>query len=431
MAETSAFYRQCEALFVDKLGYGRRWKTAAAQALGIGRATLYRYFENDDAVAPDVLAKLVELSGEKEAVHGDGEMVALIATGLLDLQDEIDTRGWLKTGYPNALQRVFDLASARNIADGQTRWPVDMASLAVIAQRPLFEWVPDLSWDPAGDYTDAVLLETGEITSACADLAAAGKDSETELVERSGFGLLKKICLDRPDGQAIYVAFRRAVIDHPILTNWAVTVLADPVLASVDGIEDVVEAFYQRLPEALTVNGEIPVCKISGTVLRRQRNGFHTECRDPEAVRLAKAGDHDTIAWSPRAKQLRRAFRMYWCLPGLSEIILFERLKSAGWVCSLWPKLDRVDLAATSPDGQRRIAIDVKDYLSPSTLAVRFDGFKDFEPDHNCYLVIPDYLTDLSPGYARAFKTVRKSYTKTKVLLRTVSGLLTELGVAA
>ena len=43
------FEPRCQELFGKKLGMGRRWKTAAAQALGISRATLYRYFEDDGA----------------------------------------------------------------------------------------------------------------------------------------------------------------------------------------------------------------------------------------------------------------------------------------------------------------------------------------------------------------------------------------------
>jgi hypothetical protein len=59
----------------------------------------------------------------------------------------------------------------------------------------------------------------------------------------------------------------------------------------------------------------------------------------------------------------------------------------------MWPTLDRVDIDATSPDGTRRIAIDVKEYLSPENLAARFRGFKEYTLTHDCYLVVPDYMT--------------------------------------
>lgn len=126
---------------------------------------------------------------------------------------------------------------------------------------------------------------------------------------------------------------------------------------------------------------------------------------------------------------MRRPFRLYWCLPGKTELDLAARLESAGWACRLWPDLDRVDLAATAPDG-RRIAADVKDYLSPENLAVRFQGFKEYAADHACYLVVPDYMPEVSRGYARRFEAVRAAHAKAPVELRTLSDLLDDLGVA-
>src|SRR5262245_35914240 len=60
-AMATKFETRCQDLFGRKLGMGRRWKTAAAQALGIGRATIYRYFEDDSDVPADVLARLGKL----------------------------------------------------------------------------------------------------------------------------------------------------------------------------------------------------------------------------------------------------------------------------------------------------------------------------------------------------------------------------------
>src|SRR3546814_11297747 len=91
---------------------------------------------------------------------------------------------------------------------------------------------------------------------------------------------------------------------------------------------------------------------------------------------------HETLKYRNGMLYLRRAFRNFWCLPGLAELELARRLVALGWSTTLWPKLDRVDLVATSPDGNRRIAVDVKDYFSPARLAVRFTGFKEYQADH-------------------------------------------------
>src|SRR5262249_5895843 len=106
-----------------------------------------------------------------------------------------------------------------------------------------------------------------------------------------------------------------------------------------------------------------------------------------------------------------------------------ENLRAAGWTCEMWPTLDRVDIEARSPDGSRRIAIDVKEYLSPENLAARFGGFKEYASTHHCYLVVPDYVPEVTKGFERRFDAVRSAHGKTPMDLRTASDLLEELEV--
>ena len=129
--------------------------------------------------------------------------------------------------------------------------------------------------------------------------------------------------------------------------------------------------------------------------------------------------------------QLRRPFRLYWNLPGRAELALERDLLAAGWKVELWPNLDRIDLIVSSRDGKKRVAIDVKEYLSPEILAVRFEGFKEYAADHECFLVVPDHILETSSGYHRRFESVRASYSKTPVNVRTVSELLRELEVTS
>lgn len=430
MSATNTFHDRCEALFAQKLGYGRRWKTAAAQALGIGRATLYRYFDDDRGVSPDVLAQLKQLDAGEQLIRDDRQMLRLFARGLLDVQKQIDEHGWLKEGYPTTLQRIFDLAAARNMLEGEPRWPTDFGALSRLAQKSLYDWGVDVSWDPDGEFIATTLIEGGEITPACIDLAMHGQDPEAEIIENAGYKLLEGICRERQDGQAIYVGFRRAVIENPVLTSWTTAILTNPLLVSLERLDEIVYAFYHRVPKSVVVEGSVPICSVSGTVLRREGSGYHTECRDPEAVRRARSRNCDRLKWRTGTMHLRRPFRLYWCLPGRTEIELAKRLEDAGWTVELWPDLDRVDIAATSPDGSRRIAADVKEYLSPENLASRFEGFKEYATDHECFLVVPDYMPEVSRGYERRFKAVRASRAKAPIALRTISDLLDELEVA-
>ncbi len=429
MSSKTKFYTQCEQIFQADLGFGRRWKSSAAQALGIGRATLYRYFENDSSVPDDVHARLRALSQRQSPRHDDRQMLSLFARGLADLQAEIDANGWIKAGYPSTLQRVFDIAGAQKATNGDDRWPTDLAGLAAQAQLPLYKWKIDLSWDPDGDFTAAALISNGEITQECADLAAPGRDPEAELTENVGYQLLMDICRNREDGQQVYAAFRKFVITHPVIGNAISALTTAPILASIERIYEILDAFYQRVPEALCVGSSLPVCQVSGTILRRERAGFYTEYRDPAAIDRAKSGEYDKRRWRVTTMQLRRPFRRYWCLPGLTEIALAETLSDAGWACDLWPDFDTIDLAATSPDGTRQIAVDVKAFVSPNVLAARFGGFKQYVGNYECYLVVPDYLPAVVPEYERRFRAARAALGDVDVAFQTLLGLLSELEV--
>jgi hypothetical protein len=235
--------------------------------------------------------------------------------------------------------------------------------------------------------------------------------------------MLLGLCHDRTDGEDLYRTWRRTVIENVVMASWSGTVLMDPLLATLERSDEIVEAFYDRIPESFAINGQLPICTVSRTILRRDGRVFHTECRQPEAVRRAREGVHDTIRYRPGMLYLKRAFRTFWALPGLAELELERRLAAQGWATTLWPALDRVDLVATSEDG-RRLAIDVKDYISPARLATRFQGFKSYEADHECLLVIPDYLTEADPHFEARFEALRAANGRPAVSLTTVSDLI-------
>lgn len=427
MTDPIPFEIRAKALFADQLGHGRRWKTAAAEGLGIGRATLYRYFADDSLVAPDVIARLEALAAPRAPTRSDREMICLIARALVEIQTRMDVQGWLSAPYPPAVRRVFDLGAARNLDAGFAAWPTDLHGLMARAQQPLFRWAPDMSWDLGGEYFATLLLENGEVSTDCRALALPGGDPEGEIEENLGYEMLIGLCRDRVDGEDLYRSWRRTVIENVVMPSWSSTILMDPLLATLERSDEIVEAFYDRVPDSFAVNGILPLCTISGTILRRDGRAFHTECRQPEAVRRAREGVHDALKYRPGMLYLKRAFRTFWALPGLAELELERRLTARGWSTVLWPGLDQVDLVAVSPDG-RRLAVDVKDYVSPARLAARFAGFKAFEADHDCRLVIPDYLIEVDPHFEARFDALRAANGRPAVSLSTVSDLVEEVG---
>ena len=421
------FLSRCEALFAPQ--HGRRWKAACAGALGIGRASLYRYFSNKISVPEEVLAGLTRIEQPSRPAISSRDMLALYARALVELQDCLDRHGSLKGGYPENLRRAFDLASALNAADGSATWPVELGEAVQRAAQPLYKWVQDLSWDVDGEFTAARLIQNGAVSTECFELAGKGFDPEAELRENAGYERLIKICFNRSDGPEFYRNWRRLVIERPVIQSVARILNDYPVLMDRDA-RDLLGHFYQPVPESMAALGSLRICKMSGTLLRPLDRGgkrHETDCRDPAALKQALSGTYDTIEFSAEVRQLARPFRIFWCLPGRAELEVERKLSKAGWNCVLWPELDRVDIVAQSPDRKRKIAIDVKDYLSPATLARTFEGFKEFARSHECLLVVPDYLRKVTPDYERRFFALRESWRKLPVRLTTVSKLVKEL----
>jgi hypothetical protein len=255
--DAKPFETRCQKLFSVRLGYGRKWKTACAQALGIGRATLYRYFEAETVIPDDVTRQLLELEKPQKPVRNDREMVILYASGLVELQKRIDERGCLTAPYPRSLQRAFDLGAANNILSGTSNWPTDLITLSRSAQEPLFRWVQDMSWDSHDEFFASRLIENGEVGTDCLRLAINDGDPEREIEENFGYDMFVGICRNREDGDELYRTWRRLVVENPVLQNWSSTILVkNPLLAGVNRIDEIVEAFCQcrnKTPAVLPV----------------------------------------------------------------------------------------------------------------------------------------------------------------------------------
>ena len=62
------FAADCRRLFAPE--HGRRWKTAAATALAIGRTTLYRYLNGEQPVPAPIRARLAALATQPARPYG-------------------------------------------------------------------------------------------------------------------------------------------------------------------------------------------------------------------------------------------------------------------------------------------------------------------------------------------------------------------------
>jgi hypothetical protein len=426
------FTLRCEKLFSETLGYGKRWKSIGAIKLGIDRKTLYSYLKKNNAPS-NILARLEKLENNSSTPKSTPkvptqDLVRLMAASLQDVEEQLSSRGWIAVPYHENLQRLFDLSAARNIDSGSAVYPTDLPSLIKYGSTPLFEWLDDVSWDKEGEFLAETLLQEGQTTHACNLLAAHGADPETELRQNKGFQALYSFCVGQKDGQQIYADFRRLTVESPLLTNISTEILTHPRLCAIAGNKELLNLFYEPLPDYYVYDRKVHLCKVTNIPMRIAHSvdglRFQTESRDPDAIRLARSGQSYAIPHHKDMRLLNRAFRLYWTLPGQAELELFNSLIAAGWTCELWPKLDVVDIQAVAPGQRFRLIIDVKDYLSPTALAASFNGFGESFKRFQKIIVIPDYLKHYHSNYEQLFSRSRETLGKRKIDIMTVSAFV-------
>ena len=429
----SDFYRRCEEVFG---GSGRGWRIKAADALGLSKATLYRYFHDDKDVSQKVWEKLDRLAN-RPVLRSTHDLVKLMASALCALQKMIDGAGRVES-FPDILVRFFNLAALQNMYTHSQQWPTDLYNLFSKGEQHLVDWLEDVSWDPDHISVEDPLISYGQLTETCNRIAAGidGKNPELELAENKGYEELLRICRlhDDDEGQLLYSRFRRFVIAHPVLPDHGI--LFDEFSdLSLQDLRKLNGLFYEDIPPSSIQNGSVKVCQVSGALLTpinygyrtKKIYGYETPYRAPQAVEAANTGHFSTVQCGGSPKRLSAAFLRYWCIPGLAEIELERHLQDSGWQTELWLDYDSVDLVAEKA-GKRRLAVDVKAYSSPSVLAVSFNRFQErYEKDYACFIVVPDHIPDSTERYEERFLAVRKATGKPFVRIRTISDLMGEI----
>jgi len=414
----NAFARELEETFAES---GKRWKSAAADALRISRPTLYKYLSVDDdalpAVVPvDIVNRAQELAQQKRTLPAARDLAVSYARGLVALQERIDGRGFIAAPYPADLLRAFSVASALNSRSKNSIYPDNLASLLECARKPFHEWFADLDWDEVGDYTSAQLIRQGDISAECVLLGAVPND----FYEQQGYELLINRCRSIPDGQQLYVAWRRLLIETPVIESFGDVIRGQRIfLRRLDAVAELDQQFLERIPRPTGASGTLNVCPVTGTRVTFFDNEWISESRDPDIQIELKAVKPREIQWTPDTRQVKRIFRQFWVLPGYYELQLFHRAIHAGWAAELWPKFDTVDLVLRKDE--LAFALDVKDQINSFLLAKRFEGFRGYERDYNCFVVIPDYLTQIDTRYRARFSAVRRTHGRSTVEIKTIS----------
>lgn len=287
--------------------------------------------------------------------------------------------------YPPALSRGWNLLLLTCIRRGVPA-PQSVTDLLAWARRPLAEWRLALPDGMATD-DDRLLDDDFLPTSLCDELACSG--DEDDLREHEFMEQVIMACRDAgDDGQRAYVAFRRALIERPVLTHQELAETRSHL--HLDALRALLNNAYQPAPQSAAKDGVWATCRACGQLLLRTRQGAWTceteSCRDQGAPQVGRF-----IPLRHEAVWLRRDLRRFIAAPGRAEVRLADALHQIGATVELWPAFDRYDLRVIFPNGAVW-ALDVKDWRNPWLLAqhVRRRGFPSSPPWDRAWFVFPD-----------------------------------------
>lgn len=284
-------------------------------------------------------------------------VLAQLASGVLRYAEETADRATFRLPYPANLQLALDrltLLAWHQQADP----PASVVELLQWADAPFGDWpidLPDADVDP-----EESLLEHGRPTAICEELGSLRGDVEGEMRENA----LIRAVMDRTQAAqapASYVAFRRLLVEHPVLTALELdTRLADPALAPV---ADQVRQAYPEAPPEAAADGIIRTCGGCGGLLLPLDDDRTWTCDDDSCPAAGTAGPVHLAAEGVR--WLRRELRTFIAAPGRAELRIARAVADLGVPVELWPDFDACDLSVF---GERPWVADVKAWRNPTRL---------------------------------------------------------------
>lgn len=322
----------------------------------------------------------------------------LIASGVIQLSEAVKNGQSLRLPYPHSLQRGLDRLVLKCLNRCQAV-PQGVPELLDWCRRPLSEWPLELPED-AG-IADTLLY--GQIpTSICEEWAIASADIEAELTQQQLLLNVMQVCqsADAPDS---YVAFRRLLIDQPVLTEQ--DLLQHCINPALERLEEQIHTAYEPAPDSCAVDRYFYCCATCGNLMLRTHQG-DLICAEERCRRTGSVKGDRPLPQKQRVLWLKRGLRRFIAAPGRAELRLAEKLKTLGLNVELWPNFDQYDLRIEFADGEVW-AIDVKDWANPFLLARKVQQQNPLIPSHppwtKAYFVFPNDRKVQRSDYLRAF----------------------------
>lgn len=284
-------------------------------------------------------------------------VLAQLASGILQYAEETADGPAFRLPYPANLQRALDRLSL--LAWHQTTTPpASVVELLQWAGTAFADWPLELA-DADVDPEESLLVH-GRPTAICEELGSLRGDVEGEMRENA----LIRAVMDRTraaQAPASYVAFRRLLVEHPVLTALELDIrLADPELALV---ADQVRQAYPTAPPEAASDGVVRTCGGCRGLLLPLDDDRTWACEDDSCPDPGKAGPVHPAAEGVR--WLRRELRTFITAPGRAELRIAQAVADMGVPVILWPDFDACDLSVFA---ERPWVADVKAWRNPTRL---------------------------------------------------------------
>ncbi|WP_461002317.1 pPIWI_RE_Y domain-containing protein [Streptomonospora sediminis] len=326
----------------------------------------------------------------------DDAALRVIATGLISTYRGVAKGAPLSVPYAPDLQRGLDLLTVICMRDG-ARPPAGIPELLQWCHEPLGSWRP-----PVGgpDVATDQLLEAGSPTRSCQEWAveAAQGGAEAELFENEVIAAVRSACRNagRPDA---YKAFRRLVIDQPVLTEKAYQLeLTRPELQL---IKEPLGACYPPAPVEFVDDSEVKTCASCKNLLLPAAEGLL--CLDERCPRTGAPAVGTRLNAEEGIRWLAGPIRTFIASPGRPELRLYHKIERAGASVELWPDFDAYDLRIVFPD-EEAWAVDVKDWSNPVRLARCLKPIPLEPPWRRSYIVPAKEAVAAVPGYVQTLR---------------------------
>jgi hypothetical protein len=253
------------------------------------------------------------------------------------------------------------------------------------------DWPLDLPGDLADPDDRLVDPDALQPTRLCFEWAIDRPDSATEQIDRE----LVHTAIERcraAHSPASYTAFRRLLIERPVLTrDKAADVALEPAFTPVDGL---LMQIYLPAPAGWSRKRRFTACGRCHTLLVPTRDGGwwceNDRCRRQGTAPLGPEYAEDD---GGGVLLLTRPLRLFVTAPGKSELRLERRLRRLGLKPELWPGFDAYDLRIILPDG-RVWGVDVKDWANPALLARHTGPLPADPPYDEAFVVVPEHRLD-------------------------------------